>query len=491
MKDTDDPVKRLTDRQIQTVCLMVLAGVAGVYLVFWLRPVLVPFIVACFIVSGVGPILTYLENRFNVSRVVAAGMAFLSGVILMGVFGLTISFSIIDLSANSKQYRTRVKELVDKVEDNLSFDLLNLRKSRPAKIDPEMMGEESDDAPIDLQSVESEATPDAIANRAARLTQNPDDQVAAAKAEPSSTPSRPETPTGAAEANLEPQAAEKTDTATDEADAAVDDADASANDEPQVEIADQTPLVDSSTFDLPAIETNPIQVRQNSQPVESSRMQEATELVDAFVRDGVTVVLQAFLSLVSTSIVVLIYVFFLLLGKPAFSQADALREIDTQIRDYLSLKTVISIGTGALFGLTLRLFGVPMALSFGVLAFLLNFIPNIGPIVANLLPIPLILLDPSGNIFWMASVIIATSMIQLISGNVIEPKLMGNSSDLHPVTILLGLMFWGMMWGIIGMFLATPITAAIKIVLSRFEPTQQIANIMAGRWEEPEPPAAD
>ena len=124
-----------------------------------------------------------------------------------------------------------------------------------------------------------------------------------------------------------------------------------------------------------------------------------------------------------------------------------------------------------------------MALSFGVLAFLLNFIPNIGPIVASLLPIPLILLDPSGNIVWMVAVITATSTIQLISGNVVEPKLMGNSSDLHPVTILLGLMFWGMMWGIIGMFLATPITAAIKIVMERFEPTRQVANLMAGRWE--------
>ena len=72
----------------------------------------------------------------------------------------------------------------------------------------------------------------------------------------------------------------------------------------------------------------------------------------------------------------------------------------------------------------------------------------------------------------------ATVSIQLISGNVVEPKLMGDSSDLHPVTILLALMFWGMMWGIIGMFLATPITAAIKIVMERFEPTKKLADIM-------------
>jgi AI-2 transport protein TqsA len=59
---------------------------------------------------------------------------------------------------------------------------------------------------------------------------------------------------------------------------------------------------------------------------------------------------------------------------------------------------------------------------------------------------------------------------------------MGNSSDLHPVTMLLALMFWGMMWGVIGMFLATPITAAVKIVLERIDQTRPIASLMAGRF---------
>ena len=62
---------------------------------------------------------------------------------------------------------------------------------------------------------------------------------------------------------------------------------------------------------------------------------------------------------------------------------------------------------------------------------------------------------------------------------------MGDKSDLHPVTILLALMFWGMMWGVIGMFLATPITSAMKLMLERFETTRPIANLMAGRWGEP------
>ncbi|QDV47654.1 AI-2 transport protein TqsA [Stieleria neptunia] len=492
MPDSEEPGKRISDQQIQTVCLMVLAGVAGIYMMYWLRPVLVPFVVACFIVSGVGPILTYLENRFNVSRVVAAGMAFLLGVGLMGMFGLTLSFSIIDLAKNKEEYRTRVRQLVDKVDDKLSFEPLSLKKFVGDKFSNE-----------DGESIRSDggglaqAPPDATANGNAAIESTP-------PAEPVEPAASPESPADAESAGA-PESAGDAESPADLVPGATLDSGAATVDSPADPAPPSTATSDSDVASasaadadadaeevdaeesepLPLLETPTVQIRARSVPVESGRMKEATELVDAFVRDGISVVLQAFLSLVSTSIVVLIYVFFLLLGKSSYAQTATLREIDTQIRGYLSLKTVISIGTGAVFGLTLRMFGVPMALSFGVLAFLLNFIPNIGPIVASLLPIPLILLDPSGNLVWMVSVIVATSAIQILSGNVVEPKLMGNSSDLHPVTILLGLMFWGMMWGIIGMFLATPITAAIKIVLERFEPTRQIANIMAGRLESP------
>ncbi|QEF96271.1 AI-2 transport protein TqsA [Stieleria maiorica] len=479
MSESDEPGKRISDQQIQTVCLMVLAGVAGIYLVYWLRPVLVPFVVACFIVSGVGPILTYLENRFSVSRVVAAGMAFLLGVGLMGVFGLTISFSIIDLAKNKDDYRIRVRQLVDKLDDTLSFDSLSLKRFTGDRFSAE---DDADTPTGEDQTLSSGtdpiASPTELAEQSAAIEPEPPVPPAASVQPPPSDGAIPAVEPSQDAADGEPPADDNADPSSTDAATAMNTDEAIVDDEAaegSPELADELspPLAESPT----------LQIHSRSAPVESARMKEATELVDAFVRDGISVVLQAFLSLVSTSIVVLIYVFFLLLGKSSYAQTATLREIDTQIRGYLSLKTVISIGTGAVFGLTLRMFGVPMALSFGVLAFLLNFIPNIGPIVASLLPIPLILLDPSGNITWMVSVIVATSAIQILSGNVVEPKLMGNSSDLHPVTILLGLMFWGMMWGIIGMFLATPITAAMKIVLERFEPTRQIANIMAGRLE--------
>ena len=71
--------------------------------------------------------------------------------------------------------------------------------------------------------------------------------------------------------------------------------------------------------------------------------------------------------------------------------------------------------------------------------------------------------------------------IQLTIGNFIAPKIMGDSLDLHPVTILLALMVWGMIWGIVGMLLATPITAVMKILFERLELTRPVGALLAGR----------
>jgi AI-2 transport protein TqsA len=346
------------ESRIRTICLMVLAGVAITYLLYWLRPVLVPLVVAFFIVSGVSPILRTLERRLGVNRIVAAGLTFLAGVVILVIFGSSIWVSVVDLSTHSDAYRTRVRELVLEFEERLP------------------------------------------------------DRLSVWQVEPE------------------------------------DGADSSAARE--------------ETF------------------------RKASHFIDNLVQDGIAILSQALFSLVSTSLVVLIYVFFLLIGTPSITRSSTVREIDQQIRSYLSLKTVISIFTGFAFGFALRLFGVPMAFTFGVFAFLLNFVPNVGPIVASLLPVPLILLDPERSLTWMIATIAVISSVQLISGNIVEPKIMGGSSDLHPVTILVGLMFWGMMWGIIGMFLATPIMAALKIMLTRIEATRPIADLMAGRWGDPE-----
>jgi len=175
---------------------------------------------------------------------------------------------------------------------------------------------------------------------------------------------------------------------------------------------------------------------------EAGQLRDTAHFADQLLRDGVAKLTQELIRLLSSSVVVLIYVFFLLLGASDVSAPNPTwREIEEKIRSYLSLKTVISVLTGIAFGLALWLFGVPMALTFGLLAFLLNYIPSIGPLIASLLPIPFIVLHPEPNFVWMAGVILVTSGIQVVSGNVVEPRIMGRSFDLHPVVVLLALMF--------------------------------------------------
>jgi AI-2 transport protein TqsA len=119
-----------------------------------------------------------------------------------------------------------------------------------------------------------------------------------------------------------------------------------------------------------------------------------------------------------------------------------------------------------------------------VLAFLLNFIPVIGPIIVTVLPIPLALAQ--FHSYWpVILVVVVPGVIHNVIGNIIEPKMMGKGLDLHPVTVMLALSVWGLLWGIVGMFLAAPITAAIRIVLMQFDTFRPIANLLAGEFEQP------
>lgn len=194
-------------------------------------------------------------------------------------------------------------------------------------------------------------------------------------------------------------------------------------------------------------------------------------------------------SLLSYGVLILIFVFFLLLGQesgPKQGQPHLLAEVEDQIRRYLVVKTVISAVTGLTFGLVLSLFGVPLAFVFGFLAFLLNYIPNIGPLISTIMPVPFLVL--SSQISPASAVIcfILIASIQFVSGNVIETRIMGKSFDVSPVVLLLALMFFGLVWGIIGMFLATPIVSILKIILQQNETTRPIAELLAGRWVVPD-----
>ena len=202
----------------------------------------------------------------------------------------------------------------------------------------------------------------------------------------------------------------------------------------------------------------------------------------------------------SKLLLVLIFLVFMLLGKPYFKYkvaaafpadranqfSDIMTSISKQIGQYLTVKVAISGTTGVLVWLSLTLLKVEFALTWGALAFFLNFIPSIGSILASVPPILLAIVQyyPSGTEVagsWMFVPILTAVillLIQMTMGNVIEPKIMGESLNLSPVIILLALVFFGGLWGIIGALLSVPIAAAIKIVCENIEPLKPISILM-------------
>lgn len=194
--------------------------------------------------------------------------------------------------------------------------------------------------------------------------------------------------------------------------------------------------------------------------------------------------------LFSKAILVGIFLLFLLLGRKPRSKArskeSVLANIETSIKRYLITKALSSAVTGFLVGLILLILGVDLALVFGLCAFILNFIPSLGSIIATLLPLPVVLINPEFSLPTAFLAIALPGCVQFMIGNIIEPKIMGHTLDLHPVVILMALIFWGMIWGVVGMLLAAPLTAMMKIVFAKIDVTRPLADILAGRldhWE--------
>ena len=196
----------------------------------------------------------------------------------------------------------------------------------------------------------------------------------------------------------------------------------------------------------------------------------------------------AVLGMASQVTVVLIFLCFLLFGRSGPSKPGSFRgEVETRTRRYILAKVTLSAATGVGVGLVLGMLGVELALAFGLLAFLLNFVPSIGSIIATLLPLPVVLLSPEAGPAITVLAIALPAGIQFVIGNVVEPRIMGRSFDLHPVTVLMALIFWGVLWGIPGMILATPMTALLKVLLERHQLTRPVALVLAGRLDEVDP----
>ncbi len=361
-------------QKTQTICLAILTTIAVGFSLFYLKSVLLPFVIAVFFVIGCRPILEFAETKLRLHRLVAFVVTFLIGVALLVGFAVLTWLSIADLARNSASYEQRLTYLVHWTIEHVPISV-------PAKT-------------ASQQDVRSER-------------------------------------------------------------------------------------------DSPApSERNPEQALQSDIGREfEALLTSATSYVQ-----GLLVRLASALSsLLSNGVLILIFVFFLLLGQEGErTEPLILAEVEDQVRQYLVMKTMISAVTGLAFGVVLWFFGVPLAIVFGLLAFLLNFIPNIGPLISTIIPVPFLVLNDQMSPATAIICFALTAAIHFVSGNVIETRIMGKSFDVSPVALLLALMFFGLVWGIIGMFLATPIVSILRIILGQNEATRPIAELIAGRWVGPQ-----
>ncbi len=154
-----------------------------------------------------------------------------------------------------------------------------------------------------------------------------------------------------------------------------------------------------------------------------------------------------------------------------------IERINLQIRKYLVIKTAVGLANGVMVWLVLTAFGVDFAFLFGLLAFALNYIPNIGSLIATVLRVGFAFFQ--FGTFWAPFwIFIITVGLDNILGNFIEPKVMGKGLGLSPLLVFFSLLFWGWLWGIPGMILSVPLTAVIKIVCQNIPALRPVAVLM-------------
>ncbi|OEK00854.1 hypothetical protein BFP97_04725 [Roseivirga sp. 4D4] len=155
-----------------------------------------------------------------------------------------------------------------------------------------------------------------------------------------------------------------------------------------------------------------------------------------------------------------------------------LNKIGNSFGDYIRLKTYVSLLTGIVGYIFLAIMGVDSPFFWALLMFLLNYIPTIGSLVATVFPAVFSLMQ-FGEFGPFFIILIGLGVIEWVIGNVVEPKIMGNSLNLSPLVTILALIVWGQIWGITGMLLSTPITVIMVIVFSQFENTRRVAILLS------------
>jgi len=197
-------------------------------------------------------------------------------------------------------------------------------------------------------------------------------------------------------------------------------------------------------------------------------------------------------TILATAVTVVFLTYFLLASLPVFrkkiaeligSRAGArnmeqvLGEIETQMSRYMLLNTLTSLGVGLATWGFLQLVGLPNSLLWGVVAFVMNFIPYAGALVTTVVvgAAALVSFDDTGRVLLVLGGLIG---INIVEGNFVTPHLMGRHLPLNPVTIFLSLLYWGWVWGPVGTLLAVPITVMLQVVFSNIDALKPVALLL-------------
>jgi len=207
---------------------------------------------------------------------------------------------------------------------------------------------------------------------------------------------------------------------------------------------------------------------------------------------AITGILTGVTGIMGNYILILFYVIFILsesesikgrlsaafAGKNDLDVNKTLNDIFSGVKEYIAGKTLLSFLQAVLIGTILWICGVDFYLVWGFLFFLSDFIPNIGSLIVSILVAAVMLLQFDG-IVKPVVILAVLIIIQNLKGNIIEPKIFGHRLDLSPLVLFFSLIFWGYIWGIIGMILSVPIMSMIKITFMNIPATKPIAILMS------------
>ncbi len=246
---------------------------------------------------------------------------------------------------------------------------------------------------------------------------------------------------------------------------------------------------------MPLYQSNiKIILRQIDEMVPVDLMSSTQDFIGNFKYNNIfTKVLNAFKDIFGKAILIIIYTIFLMLEERFFGEkikaiyfkkenydeiTNMLNQIDLSIGRYLSIKTIISFMTGILSYIALIFIGIEAPLFWAFLIFIMNYIPAIGSLIATLFPAIFAMLQ-FGEVMPGVWVLIIVGAIQLIIGNYVDPKLTGDSLNVSPLIVILGLSFWGAIWGVMGMILSVPIAVMLILIFANIPSLRGVAILLS------------